>query len=83
MDYEIDSAEFLTGTKLVMYTDGITEASNPAGDLFEDQRLFDLVTLEKKRGADDLKSVILENVTVFSDGTQHLDDVTLSIVEST
>ena len=83
MDYEIDSAEFLTGTKLVMYTDGITEASNPAGDLFEDQRLFDLVTLEKKRGADDLKSVILVNVTVFSDGTQHLDDVTLSIVEST
>ena len=64
-----------------MYTDGITEAMNPGGDLYEDERLLKLVRDQRTQSAEDLKITILEDVAGFSAGTEHPDDSTLSIVE--
>jgi len=66
---------------LVPETDGITEAMNPGGDLYEDERLLKLVRDQRTQSAEDLKITILEDVARFSAGTEHLDDSTLSIVE--
>lgn len=81
LPYEVDQTVFDRKSKLVMYTDGITESSNPEGELYEEPRLLELITQNQSLSAGDLKQSILKSVELFSDGTVHLDDVTLSIVE--
>lgn len=81
ISYTIDTVPFDRKSKLVMYTDGITEAMNPGGDLYEDERLLKLVRDQRTQSAEDLNITILEDVSGFSAGAEHLDDSTLSIVE--
>ena len=81
MPYTIETVAFDRKAKLVMYTDGITEAANPAGDLYEEARLLELVTRQRTQSAEDLKTTIMESVEHYSSGTEYVDDVTLSIIE--
>ena len=83
MPYTIASTAFAAGAKLIMYTDGITEATNPAGELYGEQRLETLILQRPDQAAAVLKESIVEAISVFTSGINHLDDVTLAIVEYT
>ena len=79
--YTIESVSFTPGSQLIMYTDSITEATNPAGDLYGEQRLEALVAQGNNQDAATLKKEIVDSVSDFTSGIKHLDDVTLAIVE--
>jgi len=79
--YTIESVSFTPGSQLIMYTDGITEATNPAGDLYGEQRLEALVAQGNNQDAATLKKEIVDSISDFTSGIKHLDDVTLAIVE--
>ena len=66
-----------SGDQLVLYTDGITEAMNPEGELFGKQRL-DLI-LTGCSPAQQLHDAILESLDAFARGRQADDDRTLVI----
>jgi phosphoserine phosphatase RsbU/P len=64
------------GDTLVLCTDGVTEARNPRGDLFETTRLMATV----RTAPDDVKQLgeaILADVTRFAAGRPQSDDLTL------
>jgi len=66
----------VSGDQLVFYTDGITEARNPAGELFGPDRL-DAAVAECSFGADDLLQSLLKTIAAFTDGRPPDDDRTL------
>lgn len=67
------------GDKLLLFTDGVTEARNPAGEEFGDERLEQCLRTYRGRNARELRTMILDEVTEFcSDNFD--DDATLMVV---
>jgi sigma-B regulation protein RsbU (phosphoserine phosphatase) len=67
------------GDFLMLYTDGIIEARNPGGELYEIER-FDKVLAESGPGAQTKMSAVLAAVEAFTEGAALLDDRTLLAV---
>jgi phosphoserine phosphatase RsbU/P len=65
---------------IVAFSDGVTEAMNPAGEEFTDDRL--LACAEKNRGKSpqDILDALLAEVQAFGAGATQSDDVTVLIV---
>lgn len=63
------------GDTLVLYTDGMTEAADPAGALFGEQRLVDAVHVHDP-ACEDLPQALLRRVRAFEDGCAQADDIT-------
>ena len=69
------------GDLFLLYTDGISEAMNVAGDCFGDARLADLAREHADLGSSDLRERILDDVRRFAgDAPQH-DDMTMVLVK--
>ncbi|HZR61185.1 MAG TPA: SpoIIE family protein phosphatase, partial [Xanthobacteraceae bacterium] len=62
------------------YTDGITEASNRAGEFFRIQRLMDIAQRFADRPPHDLMLAVTDSVDRFSVGTLQADDITCLVV---
>lgn len=75
---------FPAGAMLVLYTDGIVEAFNPAGDVFGENRLSDTLKqldyVEEPAGAcEDALYAILSRVDAFVSGAPQHDDMTMLV----
>ena len=79
-DCAIEECRMFAGDTLVLYTDGITEAFNHAGDEFGEARLSE--TLRKYRGlcSQELLGAVVEEVQRFSPHEQN-DDITLIVAK--
>jgi sigma-B regulation protein RsbU (phosphoserine phosphatase) len=64
------------GDRLLLFTDGITEAHDPKGDLFEDERLHATVAGRGHLDAHQLVEGIFEDVHAFAAGAPQHDDLT-------
>jgi len=69
------------GDVVAAITDGIYEYENPAGKMFGDQRVVDLVRQESGSSADRILQRIVDEVARFADGAPQNDDMTLVIVK--
>ena len=77
--YETGEVQLTAGDRLVLFTDGVTEAMNPQGEEFGEERLLALMTADPELGAAELQERILHAVTEFSSGDLQ-DDATLIVV---
>jgi sigma-B regulation protein RsbU (phosphoserine phosphatase) len=68
---------------LVLYTDGVTEAANTDGDLFELHRLEHLVLGMDDWKAQSVADRIAERVKLFTAQPDLLDDVTTIVIRRT
>ena len=64
---------------LVLFSDGITDAENPEGELFGESRLREALTGQQNQPLETLKQMVLDSVEVFSRGANQSDDMTLLI----
>jgi len=78
-DYVSASVPLASGDRVVLYTDGVTEANNPAGEEFGDERLLALLLEHPALSASDLQKEILRAAGEFSGGHWH-DDATLVVL---
>lgn len=62
------------GDTLLLYTDGMTEAADPAGRLFGEERLMDAVRVHDP-ACEDLTQALLRRVRAFEAGCAQADDV--------
>jgi serine phosphatase RsbU (regulator of sigma subunit) len=69
------------GDALVIYSDGVSEASNPQGEEFGTARLHDVVARHLESSAASLRDRIEAAITKFAQGTPAADDITLVIVK--
>jgi sigma-B regulation protein RsbU (phosphoserine phosphatase) len=68
------------GDLFLLYTDGMSEAMNAAGDLFGDSRLASLVHQHADLPSDELLARILEQVSSFAESTVQQDDMTMVVI---
>ncbi len=73
--------QFNPGDILVVYSDGLTEAQNPEGQMFGEGRLRDIIALEGPGGSSVLEKKLLENVHQFTHGQSQVDDITFLLIE--
>lgn len=72
------STTFLApGDTLLGYTDGVTEALNPDGELYGDPRLLSRLSEHAPDNAQGATDWVLGDVRVFAKGTEQSDDITL------
>jgi serine phosphatase RsbU (regulator of sigma subunit) len=75
------TAEMRAGDTLLVFSDGITEAANAAGDEFGDARLAALAVKKRDLGAEDLQAAILKDLEAHSESTRASDDRTLIVLK--
>lgn len=68
------------GDTLALYTDGVTESFNDAGDEFGEERLVDSVERHRGHDAREIVSSVITEVQTFSPQEQH-DDITLIVAK--
>jgi len=78
--WEAKTVELQPGETLVLYTDGITEAQNEAGEFFGYERLLETLKTGFDHPAEDFRNMILENVQAFTGSAPRLDDITLIVI---
>jgi sigma-B regulation protein RsbU (phosphoserine phosphatase) len=67
-----------SGDRVLLFTDGVTEARNESGEEFGEERLIALLTENRSLGADDLQRALMQAVFDFSGG-DFQDDATLIV----
>jgi phosphoserine phosphatase RsbU/P len=80
LTYEQHEIEICRGDRLVLYTDGITEATAPDGEEYGEERLAAAITERAGFGAPALTAALFEHVLAFADGTLHDDATIVSVV---
>jgi phosphoserine phosphatase RsbU/P len=78
-EYEMGSAQLSPGDRVILFTDGVTEACNAAGEEFGEARLLRLLEDRRASSADELQAKILADVAEFSGGRWQ-DDATLLVL---
>lgn len=78
-DYEQASLDLFEGDRLVLFTDGITEAPDVAGEEFGEQRLFEILRESRALGASVIQASVLARVAKFT-GDKFQDDATLVVL---
>ncbi len=79
--YEAGEARLADGDKLVLYTDGFTEAANPDGRFFGEARLREIVRAGAAAGAQALFDALDSALAEHTEGTVQKDDITFMTVE--
>ncbi len=81
VDLEECTLNVSPGDILVFYTDGVTEARSPAGDLFGEERLMATVQANAQANTQQLQEALLAAVNKFTAGQPLADDLTFFIVK--
>jgi sigma-B regulation protein RsbU (phosphoserine phosphatase) len=68
------------GDILILFSDGVTEASDPRGDEFGEARLAELVASLRDRSAAEIVDAINTAVFAFTEGAPAADDITVVAV---
>lgn len=76
-DYQSETLELKTGDRLLLYTDGVTEAMDPQDCLFGEERLLEIAKEAKDSDLDQLLATTLSRLTAFSGTAPQSDDITL------
>jgi len=69
------------GDRVVFYTDGISEAENTTGEMYGEERLYELIeSLPRELPAREVIERILSGVRGFLDGVEPADDMTVMVL---
>jgi sigma-B regulation protein RsbU (phosphoserine phosphatase) len=72
--------KFSPGDALVLYTDGISEARNPQGVYFGEQRLLNVLRANIGQPAQKIQQALLDEVGSFTTGAPREDDIALIVM---
>jgi sigma-B regulation protein RsbU (phosphoserine phosphatase) len=80
-EYESASVKLEKGDFLVIYTDGVSEAVNTKTEMFEEERLQQLLESFQGQTVEQLAETIREGVKTFTQGAAQSDDITILVVQ--
>ena len=75
--YKEDTLQMESGDTLVMYTDGVTEASNPAKQLFGLDRFCSTLSSLADKNCRQIIEVVKADISDFTTGAEQNDDITI------
>jgi serine phosphatase RsbU (regulator of sigma subunit)/pSer/pThr/pTyr-binding forkhead associated (FHA) protein len=79
--FDLAYQDLAPGDRIVLYTDGVTEARNGAGEFFGRKGLLDAVRRAGSAGCNELHDAIQAAILEFTAGADQEDDVTLVVIE--
>jgi serine phosphatase RsbU (regulator of sigma subunit) len=69
------------GDLLVVYSDGLTDAENPAGEMIGEEGLREIIRREARLGSQAVEQALLKAIADFTQGMPQTDDITFLVVE--
>jgi sigma-B regulation protein RsbU (phosphoserine phosphatase) len=79
MTYEEESVKLDGGDLLFLYTDGLSEAEDPAGDMYDEKRVEEFVVRNRDLLLGGIVERLASEVGQFMNGAERKDDLTLLI----
>jgi sigma-B regulation protein RsbU (phosphoserine phosphatase) len=80
--YEEETVQLKPGDLLLLYTDGITEATNEDEEMFEENRLLRVLRENQSLSAQQLSQKIVDEVLLFQGTAPQSDDITLVLAKT-
>jgi phosphoserine phosphatase RsbU/P len=80
-EYEVKSVQLQAGDKLVLFSDGLSEAANADGEFFGKKALKEKLCAHAAMGCAELHAKLVEAVEDFSETSEQEDDITMLVVE--
>lgn len=81
MKFKTESAMLHKKEKLILYTDGVTEAINPKVEMYMEERLERVLKECAEKTVKETVEGISQSVHTFADGAEQADDITILVVE--
>lgn len=75
-----ETLEFGVGDFLFMFTDGVSEATNSQGEMYQEERLKGFLLKFQKQSPDELTESVLDEIREFMGGASQSDDITTIIL---
>jgi phosphoserine phosphatase RsbU/P len=69
------------GDMLVLYSDGVTEANNPAFDEFDEERFIEVLKVNRHLPAATIVEAVMKALNEFCAGAAQADDITLVVAK--
>ena len=81
IDFPSARVSMEAGDVLVLFSDGVTEATNPAGELYSEERFEQWLIQHRKLNVEQLKEALLNEIKLFADGAEQSDDITFILLK--
>ncbi len=78
-EFSSGTYDLASGDRVLLFTDGVTEAHVPDGEEFGEARLLELLEQNRHASAEDLQKIVLQAAGEFCRGHWH-DDATLIVI---
>jgi serine phosphatase RsbU (regulator of sigma subunit) len=79
-EYGQSELELEPGDRLFLYTDGVTEAHDPANAQYGENRMNEVLEKTRQFPGDQVLDSILEDIKTFSRGAPQFDDITMVVL---
>lgn len=83
MPYRSGQTKLNNSDKLVIYTDGVTEAQDIRGNLFLESRFEDFLKKNSGAAPQELIELLVKEIEEFAEGAEPADDITVLVLEFT
>jgi sigma-B regulation protein RsbU (phosphoserine phosphatase) len=80
-EYEVKTVQLQPGDKLVLFSDGLSEAANVDGEFFDKKALKEFLCAHAGIGCAELHAKLVEAVEDFSEASEQEDDITMLVLE--
>jgi phosphoserine phosphatase RsbU/P len=80
-EFSVETVQLKPGDRIVIYSDGVTDAQDVEGNFFGRRRLRDLIEESPDLSAPDLHSSLIQKLDNFTEGAVQADDVTLLVLQ--
>ena len=78
VDFKQQTIKLDKGDKIIMYTDGLTEALNPANELYDEEHLVNCLNRsDKNLSVEELLAFVRADVNTHVNGAARSDDITI------
>jgi len=81
MTYEEQTFELHEGDLLAIYSDGVTEANNPAEEEFSLERFVGVLKARRERPAAEIVDCVIQELDAFVGEAPQFDDITLMVMK--
>ena len=81
IEYKDQYMQLYPGDKILLYTDGVTEAMNTEEELFGKDRLVEMVRVKKGNSAKSTIEALTSDIKSFANGAEQNDDITMLLLE--
>ena len=78
-EYKSETIPLSEGDKIILYTDGLIEVKNSAGEYYDEERLLKACQMNRSLDCEEMSDKIMQSVSEFCGGVFE-DDVTLLIL---